>query len=66
MTAIVLVGGPDGLGPLYDLQGDELPEKIAVAFYGCHQHFEHAGECVRIDGRDLALFRFTYRTAIAE
>ena len=66
MIKILLRGGPDGLGPVFELEAQTLPERIAVPYCGCHQHFEHVDDVDHIGDRSLPVFRWTYPTAIAE
>ncbi|WP_329394526.1 DUF5988 family protein [Streptomyces melanogenes] len=66
MITIALEGAPDGLEGVRQLARAELPATVVVAYYGRHQHFERTGRTVRIEGRDVPVFRFTYSTAIAE
>ncbi|MEV0323088.1 DUF5988 family protein [Streptomyces sp. NPDC050658] len=66
MITILLCGAPEGMEPVFELDALTLPERVSVPYYGCHQHFERADDVVRFEGRSLPVFRFTYRTAIAE
>ncbi|WP_331767568.1 DUF5988 family protein [Embleya sp. NBC_00896] len=66
MTEIVLVGGPSGLGPVYRTEGTDTPDKLQVAHYGQHVHFERTHDVEVVDGRELPVYRFSYSTAIAE
>ncbi|MFD4910592.1 DUF5988 family protein [Kitasatospora purpeofusca] len=66
MAAIVLTGGPDGLGRVHHVAGIEIPEKVTVAFHGQNVHFEPTGTVEQVEGSELPVFRFSYRTAIAE
>ncbi|MFF4503706.1 DUF5988 family protein [Streptomyces sp. NPDC001401] len=66
MITVLLRGAPDGMEPLLELDTQTLPERIAVPFYGCHQHFERADDEPGQDDRTLPVFVWTYATAIAE
>lgn len=43
-----------------------LTEKIKHRFGAGYEHFVHQGEFTTIDGEEVAVFRWTTRTAIAE
>lgn len=66
MITIVVRGDPEGLAAVHQFDGLGLPEKVAVAFYGRHQHFDYTGEAQVVEGFRLPVYRFTYSTAIAE
>ncbi|MCI3927838.1 DUF5988 family protein [Streptomyces sp. AN091965] len=65
---VVLVGGPPEMARVYRIPGQiaATSERIAVAYYGQHQHFEPTGETELVEGRMMPVFRFTYSTKIAE
>ncbi|MET9258993.1 DUF5988 family protein [Amycolatopsis sp. NPDC004079] len=66
MTTILLAGGPASLDPVRTLPDGRLPRRLSVDHRSGHEHFE------RTDGRDVVrgelvrVFRWSYRTAIAE
>ncbi|MFK0247775.1 DUF5988 family protein [Amycolatopsis azurea] len=66
MTTILLAGGPASLDPVRTLPEGHLPDRLSVDHGRWHEHFE------RTDGRDVVrggmarVFRWIYRTAIAE
>ncbi|MCM1969436.1 DUF5988 family protein [Streptomyces sp. G1] len=63
-----LSGGPNSLPHAYQHPSGQVTdlEKIAVAHYGRHEHFERTGEFALVDERLLPVFRWTYSTKIAE
>ncbi|MEW2581260.1 DUF5988 family protein [Streptomyces syringium] len=65
---VVLAGGPSEMARVRQLPagGGGNSTRIAVPFYGQHQHFEHTGETEVVEGRQVPVFRWTYSTAIAE
>ncbi|MCI3928024.1 DUF5988 family protein [Streptomyces sp. AN091965] len=65
---VVLAGGPSGMARLHRLPAGQTPEpeRLTVAFYGQHQHFERTGDNETVDGCEVPVFRWTYRTKIAE
>lgn len=42
------------------------PSKIVIVANGGHERFEHSGEYCEIDGEQVAVFQWSYRTTIAE
>ncbi|MGV4926332.1 DUF5988 family protein [Streptomyces sp. BHT-5-2] len=64
---VVLQGGPEGVPYLYRLPDGTADELwVVVAYYGRHEHYESTGESVVVEGRPMAVFRWTHGTAIAE
>jgi hypothetical protein len=65
---VVLEGGPPGLAPVHRLPDGTATDcpRLVVAYYGQHQHFDRTDDLRDKDGRRVAVFRWTYRTAIAE
>lgn len=66
--AVLLVGGPSEIAGLHQRTdcSHDPPPKIAVTFYGRHQHYVATGATELVDGRHVPAFRFSYSTAIAE
>ncbi|MFB6517301.1 DUF5988 family protein [Streptomyces sp. NPDC056401] len=48
---VSLSGGPTGLPHAYQHPGGQVTDlaKIAVAYYGRHEHFERTGEFLLVD-----------------
>ncbi|MET8825077.1 DUF5988 family protein [Streptomyces sp. NPDC004610] len=65
---VLLSGGPPELPQVYRLPPDvpESSEKIAVAYYGCNEHFERTVESTFTEKGTLCVFRWSYSTKIAE
>lgn len=64
---IILRGGPDELAAAdRSVPVAELGQKLKIRYGVGYEHFVHDGECQLIDGREVAVFRWTYRTKIAE
>ncbi|MET9644832.1 DUF5988 family protein [Streptomyces syringium] len=65
---VVLVGGPPEMARVYRIPDWHAAGsgRIAVAYYGQHQHFEPTGETELVAGQLMPVFRFSYSTAIAE
>lgn len=66
MITVVLEGGPTALLGARDVVPGVGLEKVAVAYYGRHEHFEATGTTREVDGVLLPVYRWSYSTAIAE
>ncbi|MFC4507632.1 MULTISPECIES: DUF5988 family protein [Streptomyces] len=63
----LLVGGPSALPAEERVRiAHSLTEKIKHRFLAGYEHFVHEGEFRTVEGQELAVFRWTARTAIAE
>jgi hypothetical protein len=64
---ITLVGGPADLAVLDRSVPVADPGRVLKIRHGSgYEHFVHEGECETVDGHDIAVFRWTARTKIAE
>ncbi len=64
---ITLSGGPVELSATdRSVAEAELGRVLKISHLGGYEHFVHDGECRTIDGCDVAVFRWTARTKIAE
>jgi uncharacterized protein DUF5988 len=64
---VVLSGGPTGLAATdHSVPVAELGRKLKIRHLAGYEHFVHDGEFQSVDGADVAVFRWTYRTKIAE
>ncbi|MEV0501580.1 DUF5988 family protein [Streptomyces spectabilis] len=63
---VVLRGGPGGVARTWRVAGAEVPQKVTVPYYGRHEHFERTSEVEVVDGREVPVFAWSYRTKIAE
>ncbi|MFD3612122.1 DUF5988 family protein [Streptomyces atroolivaceus] len=66
MTTVLLVGGPHAVVGVHEMSDDAVPERVVVAYYGRHEHYDNAGVEQVVAGRLLPVFRWTHSTAIAE
>ncbi|MFE2430662.1 DUF5988 family protein [Streptomyces sp. NPDC059373] len=66
MYDILLKGGPAALEGVRSAETEGPPERVILAYYGRHEHYELTDETVEIDGCRLPVLRWTYSTAIAE
>ncbi|MEV0221368.1 DUF5988 family protein [Streptomyces sp. NPDC050704] len=63
----LLCDGPSSLPDEERMQfTTSLTEKIKHRFGAGYEHFVHQGEFTTVDGEEVAVFRWTARTAIAE
>jgi hypothetical protein len=63
---ITLSGGPAELPVDRSIPVAELGRVLKILHLGGYEHFVHDGECRTTDGGDIAVFRWTTRTKIAE
>lgn len=64
---IILRGGPAELGAaVRSVPAEELGRTLKISYLGGSEHFVHDGEFESVDGYDAAVFRWEYRTKIAE
>jgi hypothetical protein len=63
---ITLSGGPAELTVDRSIPVTDLGRVLKIHHLGGYEHFAHDGECRTVDGCDIAVFRWTARTKIAE
>lgn len=63
---ITLSGGPVELGTDHSIPAAELDRTLRIPYRAGYEHFAHDGEYQTVDGCEVAVFRWTYRTKIAE
>ena len=64
---VVLSGGPVELGAMgRSVSTAELDRTLKIRYRAGYEHFVHDGEYESVDGGDAAVFRWTYRTKVAE
>jgi hypothetical protein len=64
---VVLSGGPIELSAAeHSVPAAELGSPLKICYRAGYEHFVHDGEYRSVDGRDVAVFRWTDRTKIAE
>ncbi|MGW2184448.1 DUF5988 family protein [Streptomyces sp. NPDC001719] len=66
MITVVLTEGPPEISGQRQVVPGTGPEKVAVAYYGRHEHFEATGLTREVEGQVLPVYRWAYSTAIAE
>ncbi|MBT2384970.1 DUF5988 family protein [Streptomyces sp. ISL-11] len=63
----LLVEGPDEIPAAERLRRLDPPgDKVTLTWYGGREHFVATGETTEHDGHCLAVYRWAYRTRIAE
>ncbi|MCM1965105.1 DUF5988 family protein [Streptomyces sp. G1] len=63
---IALEGGPSEIPRTRTVHAVARPEKVSVAYYGRHEHYEFTGCHVPVGSESAPLYRWTYSTKIAE
>ncbi|MEU4246181.1 DUF5988 family protein [Amycolatopsis sp. NPDC026612] len=64
---IALSGGPVELAETTrSVQATALDSTLKIRYGAGYEHFVHGGEFRSVDGCDVAVFRWTHRTKIAE
>ncbi|MEU1073662.1 MULTISPECIES: DUF5988 family protein [unclassified Streptomyces] len=67
LTHALLVEGPDDLPAAYRHHRLDSPtDKVSITWCGGREHFVATGETTEHDGHRLAVYRWSYRTRIAE
>nr|AXL05735.1 hypothetical protein [uncultured bacterium] len=67
LVKITLSGGPSELATVdRSVPAAELGRTLKIRYRAGHEHFVHDGEYQKVDGHEVAVFRWTYRTKIAE
>ncbi|MGE7437584.1 DUF5988 family protein [Kitasatospora sp. NPDC001175] len=64
--SVLLEGGPDGIPRILNVLVDRFEDHIKVAYRNGYEHFEFANEFAAISDERLPVYRWVYRTAIAE
>lgn len=67
LVKIALNGGPMDLSAAErSVPAAELGYTLKISYRAGYEHFVHDGEFRTVDGAQVAVFRWTYRTKIAE
>jgi Family of unknown function (DUF5988) len=73
LVKIMLSGGPvelatadPGIPVIRSVPVAEFEPTLKICYRAGYEHFVHDGEYQTIDGCEVAIFRWTYRTKIAE
>lgn len=62
---VLLDGGPAGVPPVWRTDG-ALHTRVKVPSGAGQEHYEFSGDYREFDGRNLPVFRWAYRTRVAE
>lgn len=63
---IMLSGGPDGSPSTWEVESLESETRVRVLRGNGYEHFEFMNEYAEFDGDLLPVYRWSYRTYIAE
>lgn len=67
LVKIVLSGGPGELAPADPtVPAADLGRTLKISYRAGYEHFVHDGEYRTVNGHEVAVFRWTGRTKIAE
>jgi hypothetical protein len=67
LVKVALNGGPMDLSAAdRSVPAAELSCTLKISYRAGYEHFVHDGEFRTVDGTEVAVFRWTYRTKIAE
>ncbi|WTK18415.1 DUF5988 family protein (plasmid) [Streptomyces sp. NBC_01525] len=63
---VMLCGGPDGSPPTWEVESPGAQTRVKVPRGNGYEHFEFTDECAEYEGEQLPVYRWCYRTYIAE
>ncbi|WP_370149225.1 DUF5988 family protein [Streptacidiphilus sp. EB129] len=63
---VLLRGGPDDLPQIWEVSAYGADDRIKVPRLNGYEHFEFFHEFEEIGGMNMPVYRWSYRTAIAE
>ncbi|WP_432037203.1 DUF5988 family protein [Streptomyces cucumeris] len=63
---VLLVGGPPGTPQVWAASSIGGRERVKIQWGNGYEHFESAGECAEFEGELIPVYRWCYRTFIAE
>ncbi|WP_159400730.1 DUF5988 family protein [Streptomyces sp. XY431] len=65
---VALEGGPEGAPCACRVEDLSLvdTERAVISYCGCNEHYASTGEMQEVEGQDVPLYRWSYRTRIAE
>ena len=66
MVRVILSGGPDGTPPVWEMPPGGPGEQVKIARGNGYEHFEFVHEYGEFEGEVLPVYRWCYRTSIAE
>jgi hypothetical protein len=66
MTEVLLEGGPADIPRYWRPETDATAEHIRVPRLAGYEHFEPTGRVHQVDDREVAIYRWMYRTRVAE
>ncbi|MER5851943.1 DUF5988 family protein [Streptomyces sp. NPDC002012] len=63
---VILSGGPEGSPPTWEVKSLDSETRVTVPRWNGYEHFEFADHYAELDGELLPVYRWIYRTYIAE
>ncbi|GAA1240034.1 hypothetical protein GCM10009665_33640 [Kitasatospora nipponensis] len=66
LVVVLLRGGPDDLPRVQEVPADEVDGRLSILRGNGYEHFEFTEEYDDFDGEPAPVYRWSYRTAIAE
>jgi hypothetical protein len=63
---VYLEGGPASVTGIAEVQAHLLPDRFVIERGGRRHHFERTATFHRVGDRDIAVFRWSYVTSVAE
>ncbi|MFD4138575.1 MULTISPECIES: DUF5988 family protein [unclassified Streptomyces] len=63
---VLLQGGPDDLPQVWVLPPEGCGEPVKILRHNAYEHFEFTQEYRTLHGESIPVYRWTYRTYIAE
>lgn len=63
---VMLTEGPEGTPPTWEVESLESEPKVRILRGNGYEHFEFAHYCAKFDDELLPVYRWCYRTYIAE
>jgi hypothetical protein len=66
LVVVLLRGGPDDLPRALEVPAHEVDDRLCIPRGNGYEHFEFTQEYDDFDGQPAPVYRWSYRTAIAE
>ncbi|WP_405592225.1 DUF5988 family protein [Streptomyces sp. NBC_01190] len=65
-VCVLFVGGPEGTPSTWEVRSLEEESRVSILFGNRYEHFEYAHCRAEFGGRMLPVYRWSYRTYVAE
>jgi hypothetical protein len=63
---VLLRGGPTDLPAIWEIPDGEVEDRLKIARGNGYEHFEFCQEYDDVGGEPMPVYRWSYRTAVAE